>query len=220
MTRSLRRYPAEIGLSVTSASLQLTALLLQKHIRNEDGIDVQFQNDSQRGVLGQMMLDIARKHAATLFLAICIFPASLCGQSEPSDATVHLNRVTSFTALPDGIDLRDGEARMEIVALRQDVLRVRISRSPEFAEDASWAVLQEPRRSRTAVKPSATTDAVGFQTEALVVSINRQTFNLTVSNLAGSILQQDARPVDFDGDSLRVCKRMPFDEHYFGLGQK
>ena len=39
-------------------------------------------------------------------------------------------------------------------------------------------------------------------------------------DLAGNILQQDARPLRFDGDAFRICKNMPLDEHYFGLGDK
>src|ERR1700682_4894479 len=146
---------------------------------------------------------------------------SLQGQSGlVSSTTVQLNHLTSFAALPNGIDLRDGAARMQIVALREDVVRIRVSRSNELAEDASWAVLKEARESRVAVTPTDTRDAVGFQTRVLRVSLSRQTFALTISDRDGNILQQDILPVEFHGDSFRVYKAMPLDEHYFGLGDK
>jgi alpha-glucosidase len=148
------------------------------------------------------------------------FAPLLWGQSDPVDSALQLNHLTSFTALPNGIDLRDGSARMQILALREDVVRIRVSRSGEFAEDASWAVLKEARENRVAVSPTETADAVGFQTKVLRLFINRQTFALTISDTQGNILQQDARPVEFYGDSFRVYKAMPLDEHYFGLGDK
>src|SRR6195256_3293795 len=146
---------------------------------------------------------------------------SLHGQSGlVSSTTVQLNHLTSFSALPNGIDVRDGNARMQIVALREDVVHIRVSRSNEFAEDASWAVLKEARESRVAVTPINTRDAVGFQTSALRVSLSRQTFALTISDRDGNILQRDIQPIEFHGDSFQVFKAMPLDEHYFGLGDK
>lgn len=153
------------------------------------------------------------------FLTADLF--QLQGQSGPTDATsVQLNRLTSSSSLPNGLDLRDGEARMQIVALRQDVVRIRVSRSRDLPEDASWAVLKEARQSTVAVTSDNTSTTVGFRTQALRVSVNRQTFALTVADLGGNILQQDARPIEFYGNSFRVYKAMPQDEHYFGLGDK
>jgi alpha-glucosidase len=162
-----------------------------------------------------------RSVLSSLFLFF-LFAATLTlwGQSGPAGSAVQLNHLTSFSALPNGIDLRDGDARMQIVALREDVVRIRVSRSNELAEDASWAVLKEARESRVAVAPTNTADAVGFQTGALRVSLSRETFALTISDRDGNILQQDVRPIEFHGDSFQVYKAMPLDEHYFGLGDK
>ena len=46
------------------------------------------------------------------------------------------------------------------------------------------------------------------------------TLKITVRDPAGEILQQDALPLRFDGDSFRIYKAMPLDEHFFGLGDK
>src|SRR6202795_2006637 len=158
----------------------------------------------------------------SLFLFL-LFAATLSLQGQSGlmvSTTVQLNHLTSFSALPNGIDVRDGDARVQIVALREDVVRIRVSRSNELAEDASWAVLKEARESRVAVTPTDTRDAVGFQTRVLRVPLSRQTFALTISDRDGNILQQDILPVEFHGDSFRVYKAMPLDEHYFGLGDK
>jgi alpha-glucosidase len=170
-----------------------------------------------------MMLGTINDRLGPLHLFIFLLFASalsLWAQCNPADAALQLNHLTSFTALPNGIDLRDGSARMQILALREDVVRIRVSRSDQFAEDASWAVLRESRQNRVVVNPTETADAVGFQTKVLRVSINRQTFALTISDMQDNILQQDVRPIEFYGDSFRVYKAMPLEEHYFGLGDK
>src|SRR6202790_5727693 len=147
----------------------------------------------------------------SLFLFL-LFAATLSLQGQSGlmgSTTIQLNHLTSFSALPNGIDVRDGDARMQIVALREDVVRIRVSRSNELAEDASWAVLKEARESRVAVTPTSTAGAVGFQTSVLRVSLSRQTFALTISDRDGNILQQDVRPVEFHGESFQVYKTMP-----------
>jgi alpha-glucosidase len=157
----------------------------------------------------------------TLFFLLIEAVPALCGQALSDHAeTVQLNQVTAFSALPNGIDLQDGDARMQIVALRQDVIRIRVSRDKNLSEDASWAVLAAARQSRVSVTAIETADAVGFQTQVLRVSISRSKFALTVSDRERHILQQDALPTEFRGSAFRVYKEMPFDEHYFGLGDK
>lgn len=156
-----------------------------------------------------------------LLLVFLIAPLSLEAQIGSVNPTaVRVNHLTSSSALPNGIEVRDGEARMQITALREDVVRIRVSRSKELPEDASWAVLPQSRQSTVAVTPDDTPSAVGFRTKALRISVNRQTFALTIADSTGKTLQQDAQPIEFHGDSFRVYKTMPLDEHYFGLGDK
>ena len=51
--------------------------------------------------------------------------------------------------------------------------------------------------------------------------MDKKTLQLTVLDLAGNVLEQDARPIRFDGDGLPYSTyTMPLDEHYFGLGDK
>src|SRR5260370_7796833 len=116
-----------------------------------------------------------RSVLSSLFLFF-LFTAtlSLRGQNGPvGSTTVQLNHLTSFSTLPNGIDLRDGDARMQIVALREDVVRIRESRSNELAEDASWAVLKEARESRVAVTPPTTPGPLGSPTSVLPLSLTR-----------------------------------------------
>ena len=127
------------------------------------------------------------------------------------------NRVTS---LPNGIDIQSADAREQITALRDDLLRVRIVRSGGLPEDASWAVLPDARTSSFTVTREMTSTSAGFHTSALRVVVDRKTLRMTIFDRAGNVLSEDARRPQFDGGAFRVYKTMPVDEHYFGLGDK
>ncbi|WP_263355195.1 glycoside hydrolase family 31 protein [Acidicapsa acidisoli] len=131
-----------------------------------------------------------------------------------------LNPTSTVSPLVNGIEVQAGDLRERIVALRDDVLRVTYARGTSFPEDASWAVLATARHSAVPVTMETNADHFGFRTRALAVEIDRSTLQLVVRDLSDAVLQQDARPVRFDGDAFRVYKSMPRDEHYFGLGDK
>jgi alpha-glucosidase len=162
-----------------------------------------------------------------MFLAsffIFLFLATSCSafaQLRLSAPDLHpLERNTGMTLLPNGIEVQSGDLRMKVVALRDDVLRVTYARGASFPEDASWAVLLDARKSSVPVSIDKGRDYAGFRTHALVVEVDKKTLELTVLDLSGNVLEQDARPLHFDGDAFRICKNMPLDEHYFGLGDK
>jgi alpha-glucosidase len=155
-----------------------------------------------------------------LFLLSYIVPSVKAQANAPITNFTVLNHATRFTSLSNGMAIQLAGAREEITALRDDVLRVRAVCKGEMSEDASWAVLSEARRSSVAVKPEVSASHFGFRTGKLVVEINRKTMLLTIRNAAGEIVQQDARPLIFEGNKFRIAKVMPLDEHYFGLGDK
>jgi alpha-glucosidase len=127
---------------------------------------------------------------------------------------------SSVSYLQNGIEVQNGPLHERITALRDDVLRVRIWRGDTPPEDASWAVLPEARHASASVVKEEAAEQLGFHTVALAVALDRHTLEITIRNRAGEILQQDARPIRYDGDAFRVSKVMPIDEHYFGLGDK
>ncbi|MCU1299713.1 MAG: Alpha-glucosidase [Acidobacteriaceae bacterium] len=133
---------------------------------------------------------------------------------------VVLNVLTSSKPLRNGVAIRSGNAILEINALRDDVLRIRVGLNGKLPEDASWAVLQDARAHSIDVSRKDSSSTVGFQTAALRVEIERSTLRLQISDLNGNVLQEDALPVEFRGDAFRLYKQMPIDEHYFGLGDK
>jgi alpha-glucosidase len=125
-------------------------------------------------------------------------------------------------ALANGIELRKGNTILQIVALRDDVLRVRESLNGTLPEDESWAVAESVRKQSVAVVRHESLATAGFQTKSLRVQIDPEQFLLTVADLEGHVLQEDAIgwPAESHGSGFRIYRKMPIDEHYFGLGDK
>ena len=164
-------------------------------------------------------------------LLILLFLNMWVGQTKCAAATpqrthvpmlLALNTFSGERTLPNGIEVYSGKAIVQVVALRDDVIRVRIARDGVLPEDASWAVLPAARQQHATVTPESTDAFVGFRTNALRVRIERTSFRFSLTDMDGDVLQEDANgwPVEFHDKAFRVYKQMPLDEHYFGLGDK
>jgi len=174
------------------------------------------------------MIESSRR---VLVLLILLFLNMWVGQTECPAATpqkthvpalLALNTFSGDKSLPNGIEIYSGKAILQVIALRDDVIRVRIGRDGILPEDASWAVLPSARQQRATVTPESTDAVVGFRTNALRVQIERTTLRFSLTDLDGNVLQEDATgwPVEFHDKAFRVYKQMPLNEHYFGLGDK
>jgi alpha-glucosidase len=115
---------------------------------------------------------------------------------------------SGLTATAEGFSL-------QITALRDDILRVRMWKGDAVPEDASWAVLPQARTSSVPVSPEAN----GFTTKLLRVSVSDHLL-LTLADLQGNVLQKDAAPVLWEGTRFTISKQRSFDDHFFGLGDK
>ena len=133
-----------------------------------------------------------------------------------------LEAVTGSQPLQNGIQIQAGPAQLRITALRDDIIRVRIAPGATLPEDASWAVLPASRTSSVNVQPTQDASSVGFRTASLDVRVERSPLRLVVRDLAGNVISADAlgRPTTFADGGFSVYKDMPFDEHFFGLGDK
>ena len=156
-----------------------------------------------------------------LFLA-ATSQANTSAEAQQKSGFVRLDRVTASRAIPNGIEIRSGAAIMQITALRDDVLRVRVGPAGQLPEDPSWAVLPSSRTASVAVTQQSNSMDLAFKTAKLLVSIRKDPLELTVTDVAGHVITDDfpGRPVEYHGAAFRVYRRSPADEHYFGLGDK
>jgi len=135
---------------------------------------------------------------------------------------VSLQKVTAVRPLPHGIELQCGSAALRITALRQDILRIRVSRTGSFSLDHSWAVLPDMLAASVPVQAVSNPESVGFDTSVLQVRVERSPLRLILRNSAGRVLSEDypGRPTTFYGNQFKVYKIATDDEHFYGLGDK
>jgi alpha-glucosidase len=145
----------------------------------------------------------------------------------PADDRTTVNRIaiemiTGSHSLRDGIEIQAGASTLRITALRDDILRIRITPGSTFPEDVSWAVLPGPHSKSVDVQPIEDAISVGFRTASLDVRVERSPLRLIIRDLQGNIISADAvgRATTFQHNGFSVYKDMPTDEHYFGLGDK
>ena len=121
-------------------------------------------------------------------------------------------------AQQDGLTTEAHGTHLKIVALRDDVLRIRYWRGAAPPEDASWAVLPSARTSAAATHPLS--GATGFETTDLRVEVNPEDLRVTILDKQGHLLQKETAPIDYRGNSFTLTQQMPLEAHYFGLGDK
>jgi alpha-glucosidase len=176
-----------------------------------------------RSLYTMSQVRLSQQLPLALILAL-ILAVALCrvasAQSTPG-AVLSVQNVAGIqiNALPNGIQISEHGTVLEITALRDDVLRVRAGNDGKLPEDASWAVLPSARTSSVQTVPESSDGHIGFHTASLRVTCDAM-LRLTISDLAGKILQQDARPIEWNGRGFHIYKQKFGDSHFFGLGDK
>lgn len=158
-----------------------------------------------------------------LFLVIATIASCVAsGQDSASPSEVEVKSVSSSQPIRDGIQLQAGAATIRITALRDDIIRVRMSPNSSLPEDASWAVLPEVHGKSIDVQASQDSGSVGFRTATLDVRIEKDPLRMVISDRSGNVISSDAvgRAARFRLGGFTVYKQMPDGEHYFGLGDK
>ena len=135
---------------------------------------------------------------AVLFLAAAS-TTSLTVEAQQQSDFVRLDKVSASRATTNGLEIHSGGAIMQIIALRDDVLRIRVGPGGALPEDASWAVLPSSRTSAIAVTPESTSTSVGFKTDKLHIAVQKDPLDLTVTDMEGHVVvaQLPGRPIEY-----------------------
>jgi alpha-glucosidase len=155
-----------------------------------------------------------------LFKALTLTAAFCAPYAHAQTPTCGLGPVQHVEKLPNGIRIHTARGIEEILALRPDVLRVRISATAQLPEDASWAVVPEAHRSTAPVTIDNTANSIALHTSAITAEVERANLILTIHDSTGRTLLHDAHSVCFTGHAFRISESLPTDEHYFALGDK
>lgn len=128
--------------------------------------------------------------------------------------------VKQILKLPDGLELVSDVARVRVTAFRDGIVRVRLAPNGTFPKDSSWAIIEEPQPPPFQLEE--TRESVRLVTSRMTVDIRKSPLLISFLDPSGRVLSADSprRPMASDGNSVRVWKRMPDGEFYYGLGDK
>lgn len=152
-------------------------------------------------------------------IIVLAIATSFAARAPATDTAAPQPEVTATAA---GLHIVNGPQVLDIVALREDIIRVRMARNGVLPEDASWAVRADARAARYRVTPTQSATEIGFSTPKIRVSVNRASFALTVRDVNGAVISADApdQPIQSLGAGFLLRKQLPERERIFGLGDK
>ncbi len=131
-------------------------------------------------------------------------------------------RVLQVAALPNGVQLTTDSVTLRVVAWNDSVIRVRAVPGRKFPPEFSFAVREPTHKPPAGVGIRQNGKSIELTTPKLVVSIERQPLRIVFRDRSGEVIEEDAaaQPMLWRESGFVVTKRMPEDEHYFGLGDK
>lgn len=137
-----------------------------------------------------------------------------------ADGWQHIGRVDRVTKLADGVELVAGRSKVRITAFRDGVFRVRVAPDGNFPKDFSWAVIEEPAAPQMKVEDGP--DAVKLSAGGTIVRIKKFPLLIDFMDTAEKVIVADepSLPMAWNGTAIRIWKKMPAEESYFGLGDK
>lgn len=128
-------------------------------------------------------------------------------------------RILAIEEVPNGVVLRAERAAVELIALGDEIVRVRLSPSGDFAPLFSYAVIGGGDPPRT-LHVSEQTQTVLLETGRFLCQVEKETCRLTLLTPHGHLLSEDAEGLAWRGDEVRWSRRLPQSESCHGLGER
>jgi alpha-glucosidase len=160
------------------------------------------------------MFFLARRSALALLAFAC---SAVCAHAQ---GWQHLGNVQRVEKLNDGVEVTAGRAKVRITAFDDATVRVRVAPQGNFPKDYSWAVIAAPQP--PTVKVDDAKNELKLTAGNITVVVQKSPLLIRFADAAGHELLADepTLPMAFDGSRVRVWKKMPADENYYGLGDK
>jgi alpha-glucosidase len=158
-------------------------------------------------------------------LVLVLLAAAVWCACASADGWQHLGTVQRFDKLKDGVELFAGNAQIRVTQVHDGVIRVRMSTGGHFGRDLSWALSEEPLDFKEIIPPVKIEDGkteLKMSAGRVAVLIHKSPLLIRFADAAGHLLLSDEAtlPMAWDGARVRVWKKMPADENYYGLGDK
>ena len=140
---------------------------------------------------------------------------------------LRFDRLSSVRRAPRGLQAEVCGERLRVDLVREDMVRVAISRGGEFDEQPTFALAGDPFTRPVEFDYSDGDGAARLQTSAMVVTVGLDPFTLDVHRADGSAVVETV--VDPDGrswayatlnDAFLLRRRCRQEDAFFGLGEK
>ena len=171
------------------------------------------------------------------FTLLCCLVGSVVGIAAQDITSLQkIGSVASFTRSEKGVTLTCSDnSQVQLTVLAADLVRIRTSFGKGIpSRDHSWAI--EKTNWPTALWSLITNDSsISLKTDELEVFVQRNPLLIEFRDVAtGRIINADEQPMAHDvkgllkemmfdpaaGPFVAVSKRLGFDEHFYGLGEK
>jgi alpha-glucosidase len=148
-------------------------------------------------------------------LLLLFFP--LCTSSQGWE---HLGKVDGVASLPDGVELSSGSSKVRISFVREGVVRVRVAPHGTFPPDRSWGIIEVPQPPTVSMQDSPT--QIKISSGEVSVTIQKACLLISFLDSQGNTVLADepSLPMAWNGERIKVWKKMPPLENYYGLGDK
>jgi len=133
----------------------------------------------------------------------------------------YLSALTAYESDERAVLLTCGVPRVQLSLLAPDLVRVRLSKDGQFGPDHSWAAVKTdwPKVEYTLRDEDS---CLELQTSELTIRVAKSPCRLSFFNRSGELISEDYKPYGMGwlGERVRCWKSMPYDEHYYGFGEK
>ena len=176
------------------------------------------------------------KKACIVFLLLFICGATSLAQEIDVTRLEKIGPVASFTKTEKGLTLncRD-KSQVQLTVLAPDLIRVRASfAQPIPTKDHSWAIAKEDWTA-PAWSVAESPDAITIATSEIEAVVHRAPLLIEFRDArTHKLINADEQPMSYDarndlrsimfdpeaGKFVAVAKKLGFDEHFYGLGEK
>jgi alpha-glucosidase len=153
--------------------------------------------------------------AAAIAAAFLLFASTAIGQWHSIGS---IDEVLNTTV--EGVTFRSGAALVQVLIIGDGIARIRFKPGKDFDTDHSWAVIRQPEPVN--VRISESPEAITLASSHLSILIKKNPVRLTFLDGTGAVIAADdsLNGMSWSGDQVRVWKKRPIDECYYGFGEK
>ncbi|SKB89214.1 glycoside hydrolase family 31 protein [Daejeonella lutea] len=137
----------------------------------------------------------------------------------------YLSAVTEYVQDRNNFYFSDGNSKVEVRVISDQIIRVRLAPQSVFLEEFSYAV-ESLEHKVTVFKLEDEPESYRVETNSVACVIRKHDFKISFEDINGKVINEDLEPMhweentDFGGYYVYATKRCQLSEAFYGLGDK